>query len=1222
MRCERCGTENRAGASFCMSCGNRFALACASCGRGLPADARFCDSCGSPVATAAAPGDTAPTASERPAEAAPPSAPAPPPHLAARILRDRAALQGERRTVTVLFIDAVASTARSENVDPEALHRTIHACTERMIDAVNRFEGAVTQFRGDGVMALFGAPIAHEDSARRAVSAALAMRDDLASFARDLAARGQPYFEYRIGLHTGSVVVGVIGNDLTMDYTAVGDTVNLAARMEQIAAPGTVCISEATRRSVEGYFETRDLGFVGVKGKAEPVHAHEVICESAARSRLDATAARGLTPYVGRDLQLSLLHSLFERASAGEGQVALISGEAGMGKSRLMLEFRQSLGERAGWLEGRCISWGRTYPYLPIVDVVRAAIGVRDVAGEDATARIDAAIEAWGARPADLAPHVRYLLGGASADVAEDSGERHARILDALRYLARHASAERPLVLAFEDIHWADEPSEEAIAALVDAVEALPVLLMLTHRPDHAHGLAEREYFTRIELRNLPAEGTAAMVSGLLETGGIPLTLQQLIAAKSDGNPFFVEEVTRELLESGVLRRESGTYTLARDVAEVRIPGTVHEVILSRLDRLPARAREAVQRAAVIGREFPLALLERVEGGGSAGDGLGETMRALMDMGLVYEQPRDGGGPAYMFKHALTQDVALSTLLGERRRELHRAVASAIEEVYAGAADHDEALAQHAYEGGDWQKAADYSLRVALRAQSLHAPRAVIEHVSRAIAAASMLDMPVDPLLHRMRAAAHERIGEFTSAREDYERSAELAAAAGDAESEWKALAGLGMLWAGRDYARTGEYFERAHALAQRMGDRRTIGRSLNRLANWYLNQDDTRRAIRLHEEALDIFIELGDRRGLAETYDFLNMANGIAGDARASARYGAQALALYRELDDRQALAGILPSLAMCGPQTEMETCLPIEDADLDVLSMCDEAITIARDIGFRSGEAYGYMQRSVSLAAFGEYGPALDAAMKSLTLAREIGHTQWQLAAWIALAYIFGELGDYRRGREACDEAIILAEEVSSPHWNRLLCGQIASGCAVLGSLDDARAAIARAGVSERLDDPQTMDSVGKRQVWAGRADIAIAEGDPRRAIAILDQLGATSGTGAAAYEDPVLEIPLVALRRSRAYLALGDLPAAERDARAAHAVAVRYHMRGATWRTLSQLADVLDAASRPDEARAAREEALALIDALAAPISDSAIRESFLASDHVTRLRAALE
>ncbi|MEE8384848.1 MAG: AAA family ATPase, partial [Dehalococcoidia bacterium] len=570
MRCPSCDHENPEGASFCGECGSSLSAeaTCVECGRGNPAGEKFCHGCGHRLAEPSKPATTADPRSYTPK------------HLAKKILRDRAALEGERRTVTVLFADAIGFTPISEHLDEEEVYDLMQRCLGRMMDAVHRYEGTVTQFTGDGVLALFGAPIAHEDAARRAVAAALEMQLSLDEYAADVKRR-HPIIEcrFRVGLNTGPVVVGKISDDLDMDYTALGDTVNLASRMEELAEPGSVYLSENTYRAVQDYFECQPLGALAIKGKAEAVVAYLAMGEKAVRTRFEAATERGLTPFVGRDQELTVLMGYMERAKRGQGQVVFVSGEAGIGKSRLMLEFRRSVpDEDVIWLEGHCISFGKNIPYLPVMDILKRNFGVQE-GDNDAViiGKVDEGAAAWDDAARATVPYLKYLLSvdpGDATVTAMDPMERRAGIFDGLRALFSQEGRRRPLVVVVEDLHWVDEKTEEALAALVDVVASAPVLLVLSYRPGYAHSLGERTYYSRLALGHLPPEESAAMAERVLQVGSLPPQLEELITTKAEGNPFYIEEVTKSLVEAGVLRKANGSYTLEQPAEQVRVPDT------------------------------------------------------------------------------------------------------------------------------------------------------------------------------------------------------------------------------------------------------------------------------------------------------------------------------------------------------------------------------------------------------------------------------------------------------------------------------------------------------------------------------------------------------------------------------------------------------------------------------------------------------------------------
>jgi class 3 adenylate cyclase len=499
-----------------------------------------------------------------------------PPHLAEKILTSRTALQGERKQVTVLFADVSGFTSISEQLDPEEVHHLMNQAFELMLGEVHRYEGTINQFLGDGIMALFGAPIAHEDHAQRAVHAALGMQRVLQGYGTGLQRTQGIMFRVRLGLNTRLVVVASIGDNLRMDYTAVGDTTNLAARMLHLAEPGQVVIAEDTHRVVSGYFVTRPLGARAIKGKAEPINAYEVVSARGLRTRLEVGAERGLTPFVGREPELTLLQERWADTRAGRGRLVCLMGEAGIGKSRLLLEFQRCLAdEPVTWLTGRCISYGQEMAYLPIIDLLKHNFQVEE--GDDATisAKIEQGMEALGAELQPAIPHVKCLLSvppGDDAVLRLDAQQRRLKLFEALRAMMLHGGQHQPLVLVVEDLHWIDKTSEEVLLYLADSLPAARVLLLVTYRPGYQNPFGERTYTTRIGLRTLSDHDSLRLAAGMLAMAECPPELCDLIVRKAEGNPFFLEEVLKSLLEVGALRQRDGRYVLTKHVSEIYVP--------------------------------------------------------------------------------------------------------------------------------------------------------------------------------------------------------------------------------------------------------------------------------------------------------------------------------------------------------------------------------------------------------------------------------------------------------------------------------------------------------------------------------------------------------------------------------------------------------------------------------------------------------------------------
>ena len=604
MTCPRCGQPSPANARFCPECGSRLAASCGGCGAELPGGARFCPRCGHPAATG-------PGASAR--------SPAPetytPGHLARKILTSKAALEGERKQVTVLFADLKSSIELLVERDPEEARIILDPVLERMMEAVHRYEGTVNQVMGDGIMAVFGAPLAHEDHAVRACYAALRMQDSVRAYAADVRRSHAAVVKIRVGLNSGAVVVRAIGSDLHMDYAAVGQTTHLAARMVQLADPGAVVMTSDTLALSEGYVEVKALGPVPVKGLAHPVEIYEVMGAGPARTRLQAAARRGLTRFVGRDVELGRLRSLQQLAAAGQGQVAAIVGEAGVGKSRLVYEFTHSH-RLQGWLvlESASVSYGKATSYWPVIDLLKGYFriqtrdDVREIR-EKVTGKLLTLDESL--KP--TLPALLALLGAPVDDApwrALDPRERRRRTLEAVRRLVLREAREQPLLLIFEDLHWIDGETQAVLDDLVESLGAARLLLLVNYRTEYRHRWADRPYVSQLALDPFPVEGASELLDALLgeDPGLAPLKL--LLAER--GNPFVLEETVRTLVETGGLTGERGQYRLVQPVQAIQVPPTVQAMLGARIDRLPPEDKRLLQIASVVGKDVPFALLQAV----------------------------------------------------------------------------------------------------------------------------------------------------------------------------------------------------------------------------------------------------------------------------------------------------------------------------------------------------------------------------------------------------------------------------------------------------------------------------------------------------------------------------------------------------------------------------------------------------------------------------------
>jgi class 3 adenylate cyclase/tetratricopeptide (TPR) repeat protein len=680
-----------------------------------------------------------------------------PPHLAEKILTSRSALEGERKQVTVLFADLKSSMELLADRDPEEARQLLDPVLERMMAAVHRYEGTVNQVMGDGIMALFGAPIAHEDHAVRACYAALAMQEAIRRYSDEVRRGHGLEVQIRVGLNSGEVVVRAIGNDLHMDYSAIGQTTHLAARMEQLAPPGSIRLTAETLRLAAGWVQVTPLGPVPVKGLPDPVEVCELVGASPARARLQAFAARGLTPFVGRQAELATLSKILEQAGAGHGQVAAVIGEPGVGKTRLFHEFTQT-SRTQGWLllESRSTSYGKATPYLPVIDLLKAYVQLEDRDDgqrmrEKVTGRLLTLDPALGPTlPAFLA-----LLEVAVEDApwqALDPSQRRQRTLDALKRVLLRESQVQPLLLVFENLHWIDTETQAFLDGLVESLPATRLLLLVNYRPEYQHGWSTKTYYTQLRLDPLPPASAEAMLQSLLgEDAGLEPLKQRLIE-RTQGNPFFLEESVRTLVEMQVLVGERGAYGVAPHVGaaprgrpragnhrglplppEIHMPPTVQAVLAARIDRLPPEEKQLLQTAAVIGTEVPAALLQAVA----------EVPEEPLRLGLSHLQAAEFlyetrlfPDIEYTFKHALTQQVAYETLLQERRRALHARIVEALEAL-AGerVAEQVERLAHHALRGEAWDKAVAYCRQAGEKVMAQSAYREAVAYFEQALSA-------------------------------------------------------------------------------------------------------------------------------------------------------------------------------------------------------------------------------------------------------------------------------------------------------------------------------------------------------------------------------------------------------------------------------------------------------------------------------------------------------
>ena len=820
MRCTACGSDNPAQARFCHACGAPFALWCVGCGTQLSPTAKFCSECGRAVASGAF---VVPSPTRRfgsPSDYTPK-------YLADQILTSRTALEGERKQVTVLFADLQGSMQLMAERDPEEARRILDPILELMMEAVHWYEGTVNQVMGDGIMALFGAPLAQEDHALRGCYAALRMQEAVRRDARERVA-----VNVRIGLNSGEVVVRTIGSDLRMDYSAIGQTTHIAGRMEQLAAPGTTLMAQATAALVEGYVRVRSLGRREIKGLVNPLELFELLGAEGVRSRLKARGER-LTKFVGRAEELDRLAATLESVRGGHGQVVAVVSEAGVGKSRLYAEFLRSPHTRdCLLLETGCVSY-RKASYLPVVELLRAYF---QVAENDAPFKIrEKVVGKLASRDAPLDAFVPPCLWMLDVPVDDarwdrlDPEQRRRRAMEAVQRLLLHESRVQPVIIVFEDLHWIDAESQAFLDSLVVSLPAARLLLLVNYRPEYQHDWAGRSYYRLLRIDGLSRETADELTEALLGPDPSLAPLKRLLVARTEGNPFFIEEIVRTLREMNALEGPRGAHRLAGAVGELRVPATVQAVLAARIDRLPDELKRLLQHAAVIGLDVPFTVLREVSDLDSAQ--LRGALARLQSDEFLYET-RLFPDLEYTFRHALTHDVAYGSVVTDRRRTLHARIAEAIERLQAGRlAEVVESLAHHWSRAEVWSKAVGYLRQAGERAVGMSATREAAEWFTQALDALDRMPMDFDTLRLAvdirldLRAALYA-VGEFEPMVARLREADELAGKLDDPRRiAWISI------YMGEHWRQTGEFARAIASIERALGVGETVGDPAVRLA-------------------------------------------------------------------------------------------------------------------------------------------------------------------------------------------------------------------------------------------------------------------------------------------------------------------------------------------------------------------------------------------------------
>jgi class 3 adenylate cyclase/tetratricopeptide (TPR) repeat protein len=1045
MQCPRCQHQNLPQVTICEQCATPLPRACASCGGPLLSTAKFCPECGHSVAA----GGTSQPRSLSPDTYTPK-------HLAEKILTSKRALEGERKRVTVLFADLRGSLELLADRDPEEAGKVLDPVLERMMEAVHFYEGTVNQVMGDGIMALFGAPLAHEDHAVRACYAALRMQESVKRYAGDFRPVHGIEPQIRVGLNSGEVVVRAIGSDLRMDYSAVGQTTHLAARMEQMAEPGSILATADTLGLVEGYIEAVSLGRRSVRGLQAEVDVYAITGTGAARWPMEVAAARGLTGFVGREDEMARLASAMQSAAGGRGQVVGVVGEPGVGKSRLFHEFTRA--ERMpGWriVKTGALSYGKSTSYRPVIDLLRAYFNIYDRAEpQEVRAKVIEQVLTLDKQLAAMVPALLSLFDVPVEDPQWQSlnpRQRREQTMDAVRTLLLRESQVQPLCVVFEDLHWIDSETQAFLDSLVLDLPAARVLLLVNYRQEYRHKWASKSYYTQLGVHPLPPENAEELLRLMLGDDGQLAPLKRQLIEQTGGNPFFLEESVRMTVEDGVLVGKQGDYRLAKTFTTFRVPATVEAVLAARIDRLAPGDKSLLQAASAIGENVPVVLLQAVAemSAGELRDALDRLRSAefLYDIPLLQE-------PYHVFKHALTCRVAYNSLLREQQRKLHARIVEALERLYPERlSEHVERLAHHACEAELWDRAAPYLRQAATKAFARSANREAVVWFDQALTAIEHLP-----------------------------ESRELREQAIDLRFDLRnALQPLG------EFGSIRERLYEAETLAATLHDQSRLGRVAAYLADYFRLTGDQGQAIEWGKRALSIAGAIGDlglevvaRTWLGQIYF-------------ARAEYG-QAMNLFRS--NLRSLVGELAGRRFGMPQPpaiHSRTCLAWCLSELGEFS---EAIALGEEAVAMVGTADHPLSRAVAYAGLGwaclrrgHADKAIAALERGLQAVRAGNSPLWfpRLASTLGSAY--GLAGRLTEALALTEAAAARGAAMNLMGGHSLLLTYLAEAYLLAGRHEDARQNAARA-----LDLARAHKEPGY-EGWALRllAEIALAEDPP---------------------------------------------------------------------------------------------------------------------------------
>ncbi len=1216
MNCANCQTENPKDAKFCMNCGHTLNINCPNCGSELPAHAKFCIDCGHQMDTAnAGTSDQSPstTSQDRLQQFMPKDL-----QKKMETARSSGGMQGERRIVTILFCDVVGSTLAAEKLDPEDWTDIMNGAFEYLIGPVYRYEGTVARLMGDAILAFFGAPIAHEDDPQRAALAGLEIVNGIQEYKAKVKQEFGIDFDVRVGINTGLVVIGEVGSDLAVEYTAMGDAVNLASRIEATAEPGTVQVSANTHKLIAPIFDFDDMGEIQVKGKIEPVHAYRVL-----KHKTEPGQIRGIkgldSPLIGREHEMNILKRVAEDLSDGRGQVISVMGEAGLGKSRLVTEFRLSLVSEGlvnfsengkspsdlSWYEGRSLSYETSTPYAPFIDLLSDYFDLQ--VGQDDEQKYNriktTLLQNFSPEVANTAPFIATMLG---IQISEGDVEfvRHlgppqlrGRIFQSLSQVFEEMANQQPLVLVLDDLHWTDSTSLDLLDQLMTLTDRSALMIITIFRPQRHepswrfHESATRDYahrYTTIELNPLDENHSRELVANLLHVDDLPQSVRSLIMAKAEGNPFFVEEVIRSLLDAELVIREDEHWVTSRAIDDIAVPDTLVGVITARLDRLDEEIKQVVQAAAVIGRQFGFETLASIT---SEGTDLENALSELQRRELIQEKSRNPQ-PVYQFKHALTQETAYASLLRRRCQELHLLTAEYLEGTKA---EVPSEIARHYINAREQMRAVPFLIDAGNHAARASSTPEAIEFITSAL---EILEGSEELSLIRR---AYEGLGgalmysgDIPRALETYQTMLNIGQESGNDPMQVSALNKLGMvtgLMMGQ-FPAAEDHLEEAERLARK--------------------SDDVTGLAELHMVKCGICTATGDLDGAIE---HLGESTQLGKDLNAEdpllfgLTHSANTLTLMTRYEDAWEVAQEARQLSEDMGNLKflseiLSFSIPsirIRNGELEKAQQsAQESFDIAQKIGYLESQWQASYSMGLIARMRGEYEQAIEHSQNAIDIGKLLGAgftLMLPLCSLGTLQLVISEK-NLDQALEMHAEALKYVDHPSGSAWGST--AWLEAGMCMLsaGDLDQAdelfQKGLTVPTTTMHLNRPQLL--IGAAMVAIGREQYGIAEDYLSEAKQFVEDRAMKH------------EIPSIAFTEGNLLAARGELDQALEMFEQTEELALELGLRPLVWQARASAGIALKSLGRESEALAKQDEAVAMIQEMGGLIEDEALRTKF--------------